>query len=197
VDFALIVHPYEASSTVGTAWILRRSISNIQWIRSKGIGLDEDPEFLNALATPNTVPLVLFPGPQALNLSQAPEQDWRTLVPPGKRPVIYVLDGTWTLAHAMLRKSAVLRALPRVSFDTVAPSEYTFKTQPHPHCLSTVEGVHRILEIFSSRGWGTLPPLREHDQMIEIFRNMIRFQLEQERNPRFDSRMKKKRRSVE
>src|SRR3954453_23753155 len=78
-DFALVVHPYEARSTVGTAWILRRSISNIQRFRSKGTGLDDDPAFLKVLHSPDTVPLLLFPGPGAFNLSRASTEDWEGL----------------------------------------------------------------------------------------------------------------------
>jgi len=188
-EFAIVVHPYEVRSTVGTAWILRRSISNIKWFRSKGIGLDTDPIFMETVAAPDTVPLLLFPSSNALNLNRASDQEWRDLVPNAKRPLFLVVDGTWTQAHAMLRKSAVLRSLKRVSFDTVRPSEYGFKTQPHPACLSSVEGVHRVIEILASRSWCPLPPVREHDQMIEIFRNMVKFQNEQERNPRTDSRV--------
>ncbi|MBI3544963.1 MAG: DTW domain-containing protein [Deltaproteobacteria bacterium] len=188
-DFALVVHPYEAASTVGTAWILRRSISNLKWIRSKGEGLDSDPAFLEILAAPTTVPLLLFPGPRALNLNRAPGDEWERLVPDAKRPLFCVIDGTWTQAHATLRKSALLRSLPRVSFEPAALSEYGFKTQPHPACLSSLEGVHRVIELLASRGWGTLPPLREHDQMVEIFRRMVSFQLNQDRNPRIDSRV--------
>ncbi|OFZ82621.1 MAG: hypothetical protein A2583_07950 [Bdellovibrionales bacterium RIFOXYD1_FULL_53_11] len=177
--FALIVHPHEVRSTVGTAWIMRRSISNIKWFRSKGIGLDEDPEFLSLLGAPDAVPLLLFPGPQAFNLSHGRTEEWQSLVPAGRRPLFFVVDGTWTEARAMLRKSRLLSALPRVSFETPRLSEYGFKKQPHPGCLSSVEGVHLVIELLAQRGWGTLPALREHDRMIGIFRNMVRHQLQQ------------------
>ncbi len=190
-EFALIVHPYEVNSTVGTAWIIRRSISNLKWFRSKGDDLDQDPAFLKLLSDPTTVPLLLYPGSTALNLNQAKNESWHGLVPEGKRPLFFVIDGTWTQAGAMLRKSAMLRALPRVSFETNVLSEYGFKIQPHPACLSSVEGVHRVIEVLAERGWGHLPANREHDQMIEIFRRMVKFQLNQERNPRHDSRVKR------
>src|SRR3954453_9799138 len=86
-DFAIIVHPHEAKSTVGTAWILRRSISNIKWFRSKGIGLDTDSSFLKMLNAPERVPLLLFPGLKAFNLSLDSEDAWRSLVPNPKRPL--------------------------------------------------------------------------------------------------------------
>ena len=177
-DFALIVHPDEASSTVGTAWILRRSVKNLTWIRSDGEGLDQDPSFLELIAR---APLLLFPGPKSLNLNQAKEDEWRALVPKSKRPLLIIVDGSWNQAKMILRKSAQLQTLPRVSFDMGRASEYTFKRQPHPACLSCVEGAHRTLEILAQRDWGSLPPSREHDQMIEIFRSMIRYQIEQSR----------------
>lgn len=183
VDFALIVHPYEVRSTVGTAWIMRRSMLNLGWFRSKGSELDLDPLFLKLISDPGIVPLLLFPGPLAFNLSRAPTEDWQELVPETKRPLFIVIDGTWTQARAMLRRSKVLSALPRVSFDSTQRSEYGFKIQPHPACLSSVEGVHRVIEILASRGWSKLPPERAHDRMIEIFRAMVRFQLQHEGHP--------------
>ncbi|MGZ3649563.1 MAG: tRNA-uridine aminocarboxypropyltransferase [Bdellovibrionota bacterium] len=188
-EFALVVHPEEVKSTVGTAWILRRSISNIKWFRSKGNCLDADPKFLQTLRAPDIVPLLLFPGPQAFSLSHDSTEAWRNLVSASQRPLFIVIDGTWTQAHAMLRKSKVLQSLPRISFQTVRPSEYGFKIQPHPDCLSSVEGVHHVIELLAARGWGALPASREHDQMIEIFRNMATFQAKQERNPRTDARL--------
>jgi DTW domain-containing protein YfiP len=179
-DFAIIVHPHEVKSTVGTAWILRRSISNIKWFRSNGIGLDTDSSFLKILNTPGRVPLLLFPGPKAFNLSLDSEEAWRSLVSSPKRPLFVVMDGTWNQAHGMLRQSTLLRSLPRVSFKTTQVSAYEFKKQPHPTCLSSVEGVHRVIEVLASRGWGRLPDLREHDQMIEIFKSMVKFQIKQE-----------------
>ena len=185
VDFAMVVHPHEAKSSVGTAWILRRSISNLHWFRSKGDDLETDPDFCALVQNPELVPLLLFPGPRALNLSRASDEEWRRQVPPGRRPVFILIDGTWTQARGMLRKSALLRSLPRVSFETTRPSEYGFKLQPHPDCLSCVEGVHRVLEVLAERDWAPLPAHREHDRMIEIFRNMVQFQLRQEKKPRY------------
>ncbi len=175
-DFAVVVHPYEARSTIGTAWILRRSISNISWIRSKGFGLDDDPAFLSLLRQPDVVPLLLFPGPTAFNLSSDPDDTWLSIVPKPRRPLFIVIDGTWFQACAILKRSRILGDLPRVSFDTTQLSEYGFKRQPHPDCLSSVEGVHRVIELLADRGWGSLPALREHDQMIRIFRSMVKFQ---------------------
>ena len=125
-----------------------------------------------------------------MNLNHVTREEWRGVVPHSRAPLFVVLDGTWTQAHAMLRKSALLRSLPRVSFETHRLSEYGFKTQPHPNCLSTVEGVHRIIEVLAERGWGALPPLREHDRLIDIFRGMVRFQLQFEHSPRTDRRMR-------
>ncbi len=182
-DFALIVHPDEIKSTVGTAWILRRSISNIEWFRSKGDEIDSNSALIDALRIPGRVPLLLFPGTHAFNLSQDSHEAWIQLVPNSQRPFFIVIDGTWTQAHRMLRKSSLLRSLPRVSFETPHLSEYGFKKQPNSHCLSSVEGVHHVIEVLGSRQWAPLPALREHDQMIEIFRNMVRYQFQQIKAP--------------
>ncbi|MFL5812538.1 MAG: tRNA-uridine aminocarboxypropyltransferase [Bdellovibrionia bacterium] len=178
-DFALIVHPNEVKTTVGTAWILRRSISNLTWIRSNGDRLDHDPVLKELLKSPTTAPILLFPDATALNLSSLPDEKWQSVVKPPQRPLFIVIDGSWSEARGILRKSALLQSLPKASFDPAQPSEYGFKKQPHPACLSCVEGVHRVIEILASRGWGSIPPGREHDQMIQIFRSMIEFQIHQ------------------
>jgi DTW domain-containing protein YfiP len=174
------VHPEEMNSTIGTAWILRRSISNLKWIRSAGDELDQDPGFLKLIHSDEYAPLLLFPGSGVLNLNHASKQQWQDIASESRRPLLIVIDGTWTQARGILRKSEILRALPRVSFETEKPSEYEFKRQPHPACLSSVEGVHRVIEVLASRGFAPLPLSREHDQMITIFRQMVQFQLSQE-----------------
>lgn len=164
VEFALIVHPLEVSSTVGTAWILRRSISNLHWFRSDGSDLDENPRFVELLN--DRSPYVLYPGETSLNL----DDEQRKLE---ERPLIIVIDGTWSQAKSMLNRSTKLRNLPRISFVPRTTSDYRFKRQPRPECLSSVEGVHRVIEILSP------PASRAHDRMIEIFQSMVTFQLKQ------------------
>lgn len=181
VDFAIVVHPDEAGSTVGTAWILRRSMRNLHWFRNNGSDLDQDRKFQQLLDDPGRAPFLLYPGQTALNLDRCTNEEWAARTPEGKRPLFIIVDGTWTQAAQILRRSARLRALPRASFDSSALSEYGFKKQPRKHCLSCVEGVHKVLESVAARGWAALPPAREHDRMIEIFREMVRSQLASER----------------
>lgn len=196
-EFAIIVHPDEAASTVGTAWILRRSMKNLFWIRSSGWDLDTDLNFLARIHRPDTIPFLMYPSPKSLNIDLCTKEEWVAKVPVGLRPLFIVVDGTWTQASAILRRSPLLMSLPRVTFQDGTPSEYGFKIQPHPSCLSCVEGVHRVIDKMSARGWASLPPNREHDRMLDIFRHMVRFQLDQERNPRIDQRLVRRRRVKE
>lgn len=141
--------------------------------------LDSDPRFISLLNQPGRTPLVLFPGADALHLNRASESEWQDYTANGLRPLFIVIDGTWSQASAMLKRSALLRALPRVSFDPGKLSDYEFKRQPTPACLSSVEGVHRVITLLVSRGWTTSSPKGAQDQMIQIFKNMVRFQVGQ------------------
>lgn len=179
VELAIVVHPQEAGSTVGTAWILRRSIRDLHWWRSNGSDLDRDARFARLLEEPSLVPFLLYPGRTAINLNRVPDEEWSARLA-GRRPLFIVVDGTWTQAAQILRQSAKLRSLPRASFDVTVASEYGFKRQPRELCLSCVEGVHRVYESIAARGWAPLPAERAHDRMVEIFREMVRFQLSQE-----------------
>ena len=186
VDFAMVVHPDEVASTIGTAWILRRSILNLHWFRSDGHDLDTHSRLIELIANPQTVPFMLYPSKDAINLDLCSDDEWRQRVPENKRQLFFVVDGTWSQAPGILRNSKLLQSLPKVSFEGSGLSEYGFKKQPKPACLSCVEGVHRVIEKVARRNWAELPPLREHDRMLEIFREMVQFQTNRERKPRFD-----------
>ena len=60
--------------------------------------------------------------------------------PSGKPPLFIMLDGTWTEARKMFRKSPWLDALPVMSLDVSTPSRYTLR-EAHgagQHCTAEV-----------------------------------------------------------
>lgn len=95
-----------------------------------------DPLLLEAVRNPDYQPLVVFPAAYA-------DADRPVLTAPplsGKPPLFIMLDGTWTEARKMFRKSPWLDALPVMSLTVTAPSRYTLR-EAHgvgQHCTAEV-----------------------------------------------------------
>ena len=97
---------------------------------------EPDPALLAAVQNPDVQPMVVFPesyadaGRPILN------------APPltGKPPLFIMLDGTWTEARKMFRKSPWLDGLPVMSLTLTTPSNYTLR-EAHgagQHCTAEV-----------------------------------------------------------
>jgi DTW domain-containing protein YfiP len=186
----LLVHPREFMKTIGTVRVVKLSLTGSIMIRGHGKNFDSDPTLASILANPNHHCMILFPEINSINLSTTPSEEIKNQIPPGKRLVIFVIDGTWSAAKNMIRDSAGLRALPKLSFDVNAPSIYEVRKQPNSHCLSTVEAVSVLIENLKAKGICAPKPADGHLKMIEGFRKLISVQVEFESRP--EHRHKKK-----
>lgn len=160
--FAVLAHPKEARNRIGTARVVRLCVSNSLVIRGIGEDFDTNPVLHKLLGSPELDPFVLFPGAGSREVSSLKTE-------PGKRLLIFVVDGTWDHAKNMVLRSSTLRALPRIAFVPKTPSNYRIRKQPNEICLSTVEAVHRVLSI--------LEPSTTHDNLIEVFDWMVETQI--------------------
>ncbi|MEO5959476.1 MAG: tRNA-uridine aminocarboxypropyltransferase [Opitutaceae bacterium] len=136
-----------------------------------GVEFDAHEPVQTLLRDPKNFPVLLYPGPQALNLSH------RRLTPPdlgGRQLVVLLLDATWALGRKMLRLSPTLQSLPRIMFTPSAPSRFVIKHQPHEACLSTLEAVHELLVALEQSGLDTYPLPA---QLLGLFERMQTFQL--------------------
>ncbi|RYZ71733.1 MAG: DTW domain-containing protein, partial [Proteobacteria bacterium] len=158
----------------GSVRIASLSCANTTWIEGTGEDLDFSPEILRTLSDPTLAPMVLYPTTDATPL----ESISRAEIPAGRRLALFVIDGTWYQAKQMVRRSLLLSTLPKVSFSTTKVSEYGFRKQPAEHCLSSVEAVHLAIDAFQKSPLASTDLDRQHDQMIEIFRRMVRIQQE-------------------
>ncbi|MBS1961816.1 MAG: DTW domain-containing protein [Bdellovibrionales bacterium] len=170
-DVVLLQHPKERKNSIGTARFTHLSLRNSRLVA--GAEFDGHPEVEALLADPTKYAVVLFPGESAVNVSESRDAFLASI--PGdssgpKRLVIFVIDGTWSQARGMLRKSARLAALPRISFTLDRPSQYKVRKQPREFCLSTVEAVARLVKL--------LDPAAPSDRLLATFARMVDAQLE-------------------
>jgi DTW domain-containing protein YfiP len=169
--FVILMHPKEArKQKSGTGRLCHLVLKNSRL----HVGVDfTNNSTVNALINDTGyTSVLLFPAPQAINLSQ---DGYRSLTGHNGKLQIFVLDGTWALAGKILRLSENIRALPNVSFTPHHPSKFQFKKQPRAECLSTLESIQLLLELGQEQGIESID--RNIEQLPEIFDRLVGIQL--------------------
>lgn len=175
--FVFLMHPKEfKQEKAATGRLTHLCLSNSEIV--VGIGFDEDQRVQELIRAPDKLPVLLYPGADAINLSTAMD------AAPGWAPfreqlatrelVVFLLDATWALGRKMLKLSPSLQALPRVMFTPSAPSRYVIKQQPAAGCLSTLEAVHELLTALDRSGLDRYP---QPEVLLAAFDRMQKFQI--------------------
>jgi len=165
-----LVHPRENRNAIGTARLAHLGLANSVLIEGNGFRFDQDPKIREFVSLTEFYPVVLYPGAGSLNLSAINTGECREAFPKNKKLVVFVIDGTWSLAKKMIQRSEILKALPQISFTPEKPSNYRIRVEPAFHCVSTIEAVHQILGKLEGHH------LR-HDQMLRVFNLMVEVQI--------------------
>jgi DTW domain-containing protein YfiP len=136
----------EAIKPSNTGWLIAdvvRDTFAFGWARTA-----VDPGLLAVLADPQWQPVLVFPGEYA-----APERVLIAPPPPAmgpagtKRPLLVLLDGTWSEARKMFRKSPYLDALPVLSLRPEVVSRYRLRRSHTGLHLCTAEVAALCLEL--------------------------------------------------
>jgi DTW domain-containing protein YfiP len=150
-------HEDEAWNRIGTARLAHLSLVNSLLV--EGFEFDRDPRLGEALAEPGRQRALLFPSHDAVELGprdpSAPPLD------------LVVVDGTWSQAKGVVKKTRALRELPRVKLPKGERSRYRIRREPRPECLSTVEAAVRALGILEGEPERLAPLLEAFDRMID------------------------------
>ena len=142
----LIMGDIEPLKPSNTGWLVADVVADTAafgWSRTA-----VDPALLALLADPQWHALLVFPGEFV---------DARRVVsglPPalesqgtGRRPLFVLLDGTWSEARKMFRKSPYLDALPVLSLNPGQVSGYRLRRSAHAHHFCTAEVAAQCLEL--------------------------------------------------
>lgn len=176
--FVFLMHPKEfkqEKAATGRLTHLCLPRSEIQC----GVEFDRHEAVQSILVDPQNACVLLYPGRDALNLSDRSETSAAAFTAfqsqlGAKQLVVFLLDATWSLGRKMLRLSPSLQRLPRIMFTPSAPSRYVIKQQPHPGCLSTLEATHELLVALEQAGLDRYPL---PGQLISVFNRMQDFHL--------------------
>lgn len=156
----ILQHPRESDVPINTARIAALCLPNA----TLHVGLDfgADKALQAALSNANAPPVLLFPAPDAKDLSREPPTGPVTLV---------VIDGTWWQASKLFKLNPLLQRLPRYGLAPAQESRYRIRREPAAHCLSTIEALASALGVLEGRTDG-LP------ELLEPFEAMVETQLE-------------------
>lgn len=192
----ILLHPKEAGKKIGTGRLTHLCISNSFLIRGTGEDLDRSEVLIDLLNDRSLAPVVLYPGRNSLNLSTVDKKYSQILetFPSGLRPVIFVIDGTWPQAKKMIRTSFLLSGLKQIQFSPRKKSNYRIRTQPKDNCLSSLEAVHTLIELFDETGISKKPERSEHQNLLDVFDWMVELQIQCEENEPNPRRKKRNRR---
>lgn len=132
--FCLVMFDTEPMKPSNTGRLIADILPDTQafgWSR-----LDPDPALLAAVQNPDVQPVVVFPESYA----DAGRPVKNTPPMTGKPPLFIMLDGTWTEARKMFRKSPWLDTFPVMSLTLTRPSNYQLR-EVHgegQHCTAEV-----------------------------------------------------------
>jgi DTW domain-containing protein len=169
--FVFLMHPKEfKQEKAGTGRLTQLCLPNSEL--HMGMDFSRHEVVRDLLDDSRNYPVLLYPGPQARNLTNG---ELQAADLGGRRLVVFLLDATWSGARKMLRLSPGLQRLPRIMFTPVAPSRYVIKQQPQEGCLSTLEAVHELLTVLQQGGLDDYPL---PGQLLGIFQRMQEFQLQ-------------------
>ncbi len=170
INVGIALHPKEFKKTVNTSGIALRAIEGSSMFRANGRDLDRNDKFLNWLKTPGLTPMLMFPGPNARDISSVLPSEFEG----GKKPGLLFIDGTWAQARKMLRESDLLRSIPQVMFSPGdAGSRYKIRKQPGAVCVCTVEAIYAALERLADTGVAQMPAHRPQDKMLSALDRLV------------------------
>lgn len=129
----LIMGDIEALKPTNTGWLVADVVSDtfaFGWARTA-----VDPALPALLADPAWQPFLVFPAEYA----DPARVVTQPAVASGRRPLFVLLDGTWSEARKMFRKSPCLDALPVLGLHPEQASTYRLRRSVHGHHLCTAE----------------------------------------------------------
>jgi DTW domain-containing protein len=175
--FVLLMHPMEAKKEkLGTGRISHLNLINSEIV--VGVDFTHNKRINTLLKDDDFEPFLLYPGEESINLST------HSLTPHIKKrrvPLFFIIDGTWPCAKTMMRESANLHNLKRVSFNSTSASLFTIKQQPAKFCLSTIESISRVIDCLEEQGLENTG--QKKDGLVKNLVEMVEYQKEIAKNP--------------
>lgn len=170
VKFIFLMHPKEAKhQRTGTGRISHVALADSEIL----VGLDftKNARLQELLNDEKYFPVLLYPGIDAWTVKKTgfkEEIGDRTLL-------VLIIDATWFCSRKIIEHTPSLLALPRVSFAGEYRSIFTFKHEPRPEYISTIESCYYLIKELQEGS--IIDNAINPEPLMNVFKKMIQDQL--------------------
>ncbi|MBQ9238851.1 MAG: DTW domain-containing protein [Treponema sp.] len=173
IRFVFLMHPKEAKrNRTGTGRIAHSSLRDSELF--VGLTFSGNERLLAVLTDERYFPVLLYPGDGALTVRSPLIAASST----HKQLLVIVIDATWFCARKIIEHNPFLLTLPRLSFAGTYTSIFTFKREPRPEYLSTIESCYYL--ITEARDSALIPQTVDAEPLMRVFKQLITAQLQAE-----------------
>ncbi|SFI73722.1 DTW domain-containing protein YfiP [Treponema bryantii] len=173
IKFVLLMHQKEAKrQRTGTGHIAKISLKDSEIL--VGFEFEHNKRLQELLADPQYFPVMMYPGEDAWT---AKKEGFGEVLK-GKKLLVLILDSTWFCARKLIEHNHFLLKLPRLSFYGDYRSIFTFKHEPRPEYISTIESCYYLIKEMQENG--LCDKSIDPEPMMNAFKQMIKFQLQAE-----------------
>lgn len=176
VKFVFLMHPKEfRRQRTGTGYLSHICLKDSEII--VGLDFSQNKRLQELLNDEQYLPVIMYPGQDACTVNEIKQNLGNSDTPdtPGKKLLIIILDATWFCSKKMIEHNPFLLELPKLSFYGHYTSIFTFKHEPSPECVSTIECCYYMIKELQSVG--VVSPGIDPEPLMNIFKAMIRLQL--------------------
>lgn len=178
IKFLFLMHPKEAKhQRTGTGRLSHIALKDSEIL--VGLDFSKDQRFNELMNDPQYFPVMMYPGEDAWT---AKRQGFAQAIG-NKTLLVILIDATWFCSRKLIELNPDLLKLPRVSFDGEYRSIFTFKREPKPEYISTIETCYYFIKELQAvkTPAGQKPlinPDTDPEPLMNVFKAMIKDQLQ-------------------
>lgn len=173
IKFVFLMHPKEAKKQrTGTGNLSHISLKDSEII--VGLDLKENKRLNELLNNPQYFPVMMYPGEDAWTS----KKEGFSEVLANKKLLVLILDATWFCSRKMIEHNPFFLDLPRLSFTGEYRSIFTFKHEPRPEYISTIESCYYLIKELQEVD--IISKKINPEPLMNVFKQMIKFQLQAE-----------------
>ena len=186
------MHPKEAKrQRTGTGRLAHICLANSEILQ--GLEFSQNARLFDLLGDEKFLPVLMYPGNDAWNVNN--ENFVKLLLPKNseeneneknstnaicarKTLMPIIIDATWFCSRKIIEHNEFLLRLPKLSFAKNYSSIFTFKHEPRPECVSTIETCYYLIKELQTAK--IVAQNVDAEPLMTIFKKLISDQLRAE-----------------
>lgn len=173
IKFIFLMHPKEAKrQRTGTGRLAHAALIDSEIL--VGIDFTQNRRLCELLNDSGYFPVLLYPSENSLNSKTVGLKQSLG----NKKLLAIIIDSTWFCSKKIIKLSQNIMALPKMSFSGTYTSIFTFKREPKPEYISTIETCYYLIKEMQQAQIANQNANCEC--LMTAFKEMIKFQLQKE-----------------